>query len=166
MRVGNLTRVLSLRNLRFFIAVKIPYFCPLCLCFSNSGSRLITGCERFISGSPLPSLSATYTWFIVFKVLRLSHRTFSLPAFIPICRPVKGAVQLEANGRRVTAAIPESREVGGYQLSDLRRHASAHSYTDLPVCQSQTNVPSLLAVGTSICDFDTLCSAFRTRVTH
>lgn len=70
-------------------------------------------CESFISGSPLPSLSATYTWFIAFKVLRVSHRTLFLPAFLPVCRPDKGAVQLEANGRRVTVAIPKSREVEG-----------------------------------------------------
>lgn len=66
------------------------------------------GFERFITGSPLPFLSATYTWFIVLKVVRVSNRTFSLPAFLPVCSPDKGAVQLEVNGRSVTAAIPES----------------------------------------------------------
>lgn len=130
--------------MRFFIAVKIPYFCPLCLCLSNSGSPLIMGCERLISRSPL-----------LFKFLRVSHRTFSPLAFPfpPVCRPDKGAVQLGANGRRVTAAIPESREVEGYQLFDLRRHAFAQSHTDLPLCQSQTRVPSLTAMRTLIRDF-------------
>jgi hypothetical protein len=53
-----------------------PFFCHLFLCFSNLGSRLIMGCKRIISGSPPPSLAATSTKFIVFKVLRVSYRTF------------------------------------------------------------------------------------------
>jgi hypothetical protein len=47
-----------------------------------------------------------------------------------------GAVQLEANGRSITAAIPECPEVRGYQLSDVSRNASAQRYTDLPLCKS------------------------------
>ena len=134
-------------NLRFFIAVNIPYFCPLCLRFSIFGSRLSMGCEKFTSWSPLLSLSGTYTWFIVFKV-RVSHRTFSLPTFLPVCCPDKGAVQVEANWR-VTAAIPESREVGGYQLSHSspRLCPEIHRTSSVPIADPR-------AVTSSSANFD------------
>ena len=51
-----------------------------------------------------------HTWFIVYKVLRVSHRKFCLPAFLPVCRPDKGAVQLEANGPYVSLLQFRSRE--------------------------------------------------------
>lgn len=117
--------------MRFFIAANIPYYCPLCLCFffSNFGLRLTMGCEGFISGSPLPFLSATYTWFIVFKLLRVSHRTFSLPAFLPVCRPDKGAVQLEVNGRschRCYSRVVRGRRVSAVALMSPRRCPELH----------------------------------------
>jgi hypothetical protein len=141
--------------LRFFIAVKIPYFCPLCLCFSNFGSRLITGCERFISGSPLPSPLCH---------LRLVHRFQSPPGF-----PPQGLFLRSSKFAARTRALYNWRPTDVVSLRQFRSGERSEgiicltyvamtdqSYTDLPLCQSQTNVPSLLAVRTFICDFDTL----------
>jgi len=60
-----------------FIKLRLP------IVFSNCDSRLTMGCARFISGSPLPFLSTTYTCFIVFKVLQVSRRTFCPPCIPP-----------------------------------------------------------------------------------
>ena len=105
--------------------------------------------------------------------LHLVYRLQSPPGFPPqvlsSCIPPSlppGQGRCTTGGQRtlrITAAIPESREVGGYQLSDLRHHASAQSYTDLTLCQSQTHLPSLLAARTLICDCDTLRNEERER---
>lgn len=97
----------------------------------------------------------------------------SLPAFLPVCRPDKGAVHNWRSTDVVSQRPFRSRERSEGQLSALRRHASAESYTDLPLCQSQTHVPSLPAVRTLSatarrCETknrNALSSAFHTRVT-
>jgi hypothetical protein len=155
----------------FFLQSRFRIFVPY-VCVFQTGSRLIMGGERFISGSPLPSLSGGYTWFILFKVLRVSHRTFPPPAFLLVCRPEKGALQLVANGRRVIAAIPESRKVGWYQLSDhVATPLSWATPTFLCVnrrhtCHQFQHCELWFATSTSSeTNANALCSAFHTRVT-
>jgi hypothetical protein len=160
-------------NLRFFIAVKIPYFCPLCLCFSN---RLAT--DHWLREVHLRVAAA-----IPLCQLHLVYRFQSPPCFPPhvpsSCIPRSlqppGQGRCTISGQRTSCHCGNSGEAKGRLVSAVwpRRHASVLSYTDLPLCQSPTHVPSLLSMRTLICDFDTLwnkkanaiCSAFHMRVT-